>query len=639
MSNFTNPFLTDFDVYLYNEGTHNRIYEKLGAHITTKDNVAGTYFAVWAPNAEKVSVVGDFNCWNRDSTPLVKRGVSGIWEGFIPDVQEGFLYKYAVTQKNGTTVLKADPYAFFTEKRPATASIVYDLSGFQWGDHEWMNIRQGVVSQVEPMSIYEVHLGTWASSSLESHCPLTYLELSEKLVKYVKEMGYTHIEILPVLEHPFDGSWGYQVTGYYSVTSRYGTPKDFMYFIDTCHREGLGVILDWVPAHFPKDEHGLARFDGTALYEHENPLMGEHPEWGTYIFNHGRHEVSNFLISNAVFYFDKFHIDGIRVDAVSSMLYLDYAKKPGQWIPNKYGGRLNLDSLGFIKRLNRTVKEFFPGAITIAEEATSFPKISTEVEKGGLGFSYKWNMGWMNDFLKYVGMDTLYRKYRHDLLTFSMMYNYSENFILVLSHDEVVHGKKSMLDKMPGDYSMKFAGLKVSYGFMFGHPGKKLMFMGDEFGQFIEWNDTKSLDWHLLNYESHQKLQKYVQELNKIYQGNPCLYAKDYEVDGFQWIDCNDKGRSVVSFIRSGNELKDILIFVCNFTPAAYYNYQIGAPFAGDYVELLNSDSEIYGGGNMGNLGKVTASKEPLHGKPYRLSLTVPPLSTLIFKPASTLQA
>lgn len=628
-----NSFLTDFDIYLYNEGTHNKIYEKLGAHVLIKNGISGTHFAVWAPNAVKVSVVGDFNCWNTGANPLKKRGNSGIWEGFIPKVSSNCLYKYSVTQKNGQSVLKADPYAFYTQNRPDNASIVYDIEGYDWEDEDWMANRVNASLHDKPMSIYEVHLGTWASSSEEYHCPLTYLELSERLVKYVKDMGYTHIEILPVLEHPFDGSWGYQVTGYYSVTSRYGTPKEFMKFIDVCHNAGIGVILDWVPAHFPKDEHGLARFDGTALYEHENPLMGEHPEWGTYVFNHGRHEVSNFLISNAVFYFDKYHIDGIRVDAVSSMIYLDYAKNAGQWIPNKFGGRENLESLEFIKNLNKTINNLFPGAVTIAEEATSFPKISRDIDSGGLGFSFKWNMGWMNDYLKYVSMDPIFRKYNHQLLTFSMMYNYSENFILVLSHDEVVHGKKSMISKMPGEYEMKFAGLRLSYGFMYGHPGKKLMFMGNEFGQFIEWNDTKSLDWHLLNYDSHNKLQKFVQDLNKIYLENPCLYVNDYSIEGFKWIDCHDKSRSVVSFLRKGKKSKDLLIFVCNFTPVTYYDYRVGVPLEGEYEELLNSDSEIYGGGNIGNFGKAKTLNQPIHGNTYSLNLIIPPLSTLIFKP------
>lgn len=628
-----NSFLSDYDIHLFLEGRHNKIYEKLGAHIVNFDSKNGTYFSVWAPNAKSVSVVGNFNNWDKTKNKMSLRTNTGIWETFIEDIAENELYKFSIDQLDGTESLKSDPYAFFSQHRPDTASIVYNLEGYEWNDSLWMEARKEKKSATSAMSIYEVHLGTWASSATSEHRPLSYTQHADKLVNYVKEMGYTHIEILPLSEHPFDGSWGYQVTGYYSITSRYGTPKEFMYFVDICHQNGIGVILDWVPAHFPKDAHGLARFDGTALYEHEHPLLGEHPEWGTYVFNHGRKEVKNFLISNAYFLFQIFHIDGIRVDAVSSMLYLDYARKPGKWLPNKWGGRENLDTIEFLRHLNITIHESFKGVLTIAEEATSYPMVSKPVYLGGLGFDYKWNMGWMNDYLKYVSLDPIYRKYNHNFLTFSMMYNYNENYILVLSHDEVVHGKKSMLDKMPGDYDMKFAGLRVTYGFMFGHPGKKLMFMGNEIGQFIEWNDSKSLDWHLLGYEKHSKIQKYVKDLNLLYQSHSSLYEEDYVEHGFEWLDCNDADRSIVSFIRRSKDSEDELIFICNFTPVVYENYRVGVPYNCEYMELLNSDSDLYGGTNIGNMGKVTSINEPLHGKDYSINVVIPPLSTLVLKP------
>jgi len=485
----------------------------------------------------------------------------------------------------------------------------------------------------KPVSIYEVHLGSWATVPEEGHRPLTYIELADKLVDYVKKMGFTHIEVLPVAEHPFGGSWGYQITGYYSVTSRYGKPEDFMYFVDKCHQNDIGVIIDWVPAHFPKDGHGLARFDGTALYEHLDPRQGEHPDWGTHIFNYGRHEVRNFLIANALFWFEKYHIDGLRVDAVASMLYLDYAKKEGEWVPNKWGGKENVEAIEFMRRLNSTVFKYFPGVMMIAEESTSWAMVTSPVYTGGLGFSFKWNMGWMNDFLRYIGMDPIYRKYHHNNITFSMMYHYSENFILPLSHDEVVHGKGSMINKMFGDLWCKFAGLRVSYGFMYGHPGKKLLFMGNEFGQFNEWNYKQSLDWHLLEFDLHKKLRKFVHDLNMLYKTERCLYELDYDVKGFEWLDCNDKDHSIVSFIRRSREEKDFLVFVCNFTPVAHSNYRIGVPYDVFYREILNSDSYIYGGSNMGNLGGVHADNYQIHNRPYSISLQIPPLSILVFKP------
>jgi len=627
------PVLTDFDLHLFNEGNHHRIYEKLGAHLCTVKGVKGTLFAVWAPCAKRVSVVGNFNRWDGRRHQMRTRGSSGVWEIFIPGVWEGELYKYEIKTRNNELYLKADPYAFYSELRPGTASVVYDLDKYKWNDDAWMKERDSGNFFDKPVSIYEVHLGSWARVVEEENRFLTYTEFAHKLVDYVKEMGYTHIELLPITEHPYDGSWGYQVTGYYSLTSRYGKPEEFMYFVDKCHQEGIGVIIDWVPAHFPKDGHGLARFDGTALYEHCDPRQGEHPDWGTLIFNYGRHEVRNFLVANALFWFEKYHIDGLRVDAVASMLYLDYGKKPGEWLPNKWGGKENVEAIEFLRRLNTTVFRYFPGVMMIAEESTSWALVSRPPYVGGLGFSFKWNMGWMNDYLRYISMDPIYRKYHHNYLTFSMMYAYSENFILVLSHDEVVHGKGSMINKMPGDYWQKFAGLRVSYGFMYGHPGKKLLFMGGEFGQFIEWNYKQSLDWHLLDYEMHRKLQKYVKDLNMLYRSEKALYELDFSKEGFEWIDCSDADHGVVSFIRRGRNKEDVLIFVCNFTPVIYFNYRIGVPYNVSYREILNSDSKIYGGNNIGNMGELHAEEIGFHNRPYSFTLTIPALSTLIFKP------
>lgn len=627
------PVLTDFDLHLFNEGNHHKIYERLGAHVCETDGIHGTLFAVWAPCAKRVSVVGNFNQWDGRRHQMRCLGCSGVWEIFIPGITQGEIYKYEIKTYNSEIYKKSDPYAFFSEVRPNTASVVYDIDNYAWSDCEWIKSANKGNSFDKPVSIYEVHLGSWAAAPDEDDRPLTYRELAVKLVDYVKEMGYTHIEMLPVAEHPFDGSWGYQVTGYYSVTSRYGNPEDFMYLVDRCHQNGIGVIIDWVPAHFPKDAHGLARFDGTALYEHEDCRQGEHPDWGTHIFNYGRNEVKNFLISNAVFWFEKYHIDGLRVDAVASMIYLDYGKKQGEWIPNQWGGRENVDAIEFMRQLNTTVYNYFPGAMMIAEESTSWALVSKPPYVGGLGFSYKWNMGWMNDYLRYISMDPIYRKYHQNNITFSLMYAFSENFILVLSHDEVVHGKCSMLSKMPGDYWQKFAGLRASYGYMYGHPGKKLLFMGGEFGQFIEWDYKRSLDWHLLGYDMHRKLQQYVKDLNQLYKSEKALYEVDFSYEGFEWIDCNDNDHGVVSFIRKGKDWHDMLIFICNFTPVVYEDYRIGAPFDMFYEEVLNSDAEVYGGSNVGNFGGVHAEQASLHGKPYSLRLRIPPLSTLVLKP------
>jgi 1,4-alpha-glucan branching enzyme len=627
------PVITDYDLHLFNEGTHHKIFERLGSHLMAVNGVKGALFAVWAPCAKRVSVVGDFNQWDGRRHQMRRLGSSGVWEIFIPGICRGDKYKYEIKTGKGEIYVKSDPYAFYSELRPGTASIVYDIEGYAWNDGSWICERDGSNIFEKPVSIYEVHLGSWARTGEAGETFLTYRELADRLVKYVLDMGYTHIELLPVTEHPFDGSWGYQVTGYYSVTSRYGSPEDFMFLVDECHRHGIGVIMDWVPAHFPKDGHGLARFDGTALYEHMDMRQGEHPDWGTHIFNYDRHEVRNFLVSNAVFWFEKYHIDGLRVDAVASMLYLDYGKKPGEWIPNKWGGRENVGAISFLRQLNTTVYKYFPGVMMIAEESTSWPLVSKPPYVGGLGFSFKWNMGWMNDYLKYISMDPIYRKYHHNNLTFSIMYAMSENFMLVLSHDEVVHGKCSMLSKMPGDYWQKFAGLRVSYGYMYGHPGKKLLFMGGEFGQFIEWDYKRSLDWHLLGYEMHGKMQRFVKDLNRLYAGEKAMHEVDFSYEGFEWIDCSDSDHSVISFLRKGKDWHDMLIFVCNFTPVVHYNYRVGVPFDLYYSEVLNSDSEVYGGSNVGNMGGVRAEQHSFHGRPYSVNLQLPPLAVLVLKP------
>jgi 1,4-alpha-glucan branching enzyme len=631
------PVLSEFDIHLFSQGNHHRIFDKLGAHITTINNVSGTLFSVWAPCARRVSVIGSFNQWDGRRHQMRQLGSSGVWELFIPLVSQGDIYKFEVKSPTGVLCAKSDPYAYRSEVRPAKASIVHNMDDYVWNDSDWMSQREAKDVFTEPLSVYEMHLGSWVTASepdQNGDIFLNYRVIADKLIPYIKYMGYTHIELLPVTEYPFDGSWGYQVTGYYSVTSRYGTPQDFMYFVDQCHQNGIGILLDWVPAHFPKDANGLARFDGTAVYEHSDPRQGENTEWGTLVFNHGRLEVRNFLVSNAVFWFDKYHIDGLRVDAVASMIYLDFLKKPGQWIPNKFGGNMNLEAVEFLKQLNTTVFSYFKGIMMIAEESSSWPMITKPPYMGGLGFTFKWNMGWMNDFLKYVSMDPIYRRYHHNNITFSLMYAFAENFVLVLSHDEVVHGKLSMLNKMPGDYWQKFAGLRASYGYTYGHPGKKLSFMGNEFGQFIEWDEKKALDWHLLDYEMHKKMQTFVRDLNNLYTREKALYQVDFNYSGFEWIDCDDNEHSVISFMRKGIDYHDMLIFVCNFTPAVNDGYCIGAPFDLDYQLVLNSNYEKYGGYDIDAENVIyKALQEPLHGRPCRLRLTIPPLSVMVFRP------
>lgn len=625
------PVITDFDTHLFNEGSHQEAYEKLGAHTTVINNVKGVHFAVWAPNAKAVSVIGDFNAWDNRRHQMRIIGSSGIWEIFIPGMSEGDVYKYAVKTGYGKVKDKADPYGYFSEVRPKTGSIVWNINKYKWNDGKWIEKRSASQNLAKPMSCYEVHLGSWKRMPEQDNRSLNYRELAVQLTQYVKEMGYTHVELMPVAEHPFDGSWGYQVTGYFAPTSRFGTPEDFMYFVDYLHQNDIGIIVDWVPGHFPKDDHGLADFDGTALYEHADPRKGEHLDWGTKIFNYGRNEVRNFLISNALFWLGKYHIDGFRVDAVASMLYLDYSRKAGEWIPNQYGGRENLEAISFLKRMNELVYEKYPGTTTIAEESTAFGGVSRPTYVGGLGFEFKWNMGWMHDTLVYMTKDTIYRKYHQGTLTFSMIYAFSENFILVFSHDEVVHGKCSMINKMPGDMWQKFANLRVLYTYMWTHPGKKLLFMGQDFGQWDEWGELKSLDWHLLDYEPHNKLQKLIKDLNKLYKNEPALYEVDFEPFGFEWIDFYDSDNSVISYIRKARN-GDFLVISLNFTPVPRYEYRIGVPHLGFYQEMLNSDSADYWGGNVGNNGGMEADPIGWQGRPYSLKITLPPLGGVIFK-------
>lgn len=623
---------SDFDIYLFKEGNHFKCYEKLGSHIIEVDGQRGTYFAVWAPNAEKVYVIGDFNGWK----PLHPLGVrwdgSGIWEGFIPGVDKGTKYKYYIISKYGYQLEKGDPYAFFWEVPPATASIVWDLE-YKWNDEEWMKNRAKRNSFNAPISIYEVHLGSWRRVPEEGNRFLTYRELAEWLPKYVKDMGFTHVEFLPVMEHPFYGSWGYQTVGYFAPTSRYGSPQDFMYLIDKLHQNEIGVILDWVPSHFPDDGHGLSFFDGTYLYEHQDPKKGYHPHWHSHIFNYGRNEVRNFLISSALFWLEKYHIDGLRVDAVASMLYLDYGRAPGEWIPNKYGGRENLEAIDFIRRFNETVYENYPDTQSIAEESTAWPLVTRPTYIGGLGFGMKWNMGWMHDTLFYFSKDPIYRKYHHNNLTFSIWYAFSENFVLPLSHDEVVYGKGSLLNKMPGDKWQKFANLRLLFGYMYAHPGKKLLFMGGEFGQWDEWYHETSLHWSLLEYPEHQGIQRWIKDLNKLYRCEPALHELDFDPGGFEWIDFSDSDQSIISFIRKAKDSNDVILVVCNFTPVTRFNYRVGVPFKGYWKEILNSDLFIYGGSNQGNKEDVQAEEIPFHGRPYSISLTLPPLGVIFLKP------
>ena len=631
------PVLTDFDLHLIGEGSHYKTYEKLGTHIMEINNIKGVHFAVWAPNARRVSVIGDFNRWDGRRHPMRILGASGIWEIFIPGLNEGELYKFEIKSRQKKQIFeKSDPYAFYSEIRPKTASIIYDINKFQWNDTEWIKMRSKKNWHESAVSIYEVHLGSWMRVPEENNRYLTYRELAERLIRYTKKMGYTHLELLPVTEHPLDASWGYQTIGYFSATSRHGKPEDFMYFIEACHQNHIGVILDWVPAHFPTDGHGLGFFDGTCLYEHQDPRKGFHPDWGTKIFNYGRKEVRNYLISNALFWCEKYHIDGFRVDAVASMLYLDYSRKEGEWVPNIFGGRENLEAIDFIKRFNEIIHQYHPGILTIAEESTAWGGVSKPVYLGGLGFDLKWNMGWMNDTLEYFSKDPVHRKFHHNHLTFSLLYAFSENFILVLSHDEVVHGKRSLLNKMPGDMWQKFANLRLLYGFMYSHPGKNLLFMGGELGQWDEWNHDKSIDWHLIQFAPHRCLQKFVVDLNRIYQSEPALYERDFHYGGFEWIDFHDSDNSIISFMRKAKNPDDLLIIVCNFTPLPRPGYRIGVAKNSHYKEILNSDSQIYWGSDMGNAGGVNADKVPWHAKPYSIKITIPPLSIVIFKPERT---
>jgi 1,4-alpha-glucan branching enzyme len=625
--------LSDFDVYLWSEGTHYRAYEKLGAHLTERDGVAGTQFAVWAPDARRVSVVGDFNGWRPGADPMRPVDSSGIWERFVPGVGQGTLYKYAITSRHrGYRVEKADPYGFAAETRPQTASKVWDLSGYDWGDADWMGYRGGVNSLGAPISIYEVHLGSWRRVPGEGSRWLSYRELAPALADYVHHMGFTHVEFLPVSEHPLDASWGYQTVGYYAPTSRFGTPQDFMFLVDFLHRRGIGVLLDWVPAHFPRDQHGLGYFDGTHLYEHSDPRLGEHRDWGTFIYNYGRKEVSNFLISNALFWLDKYHIDGLRVDAVASMLYLDYSRKEGEWVPNEYGGRENLDAIAFLKLFNEVVYGEYPDVITVTEESTAWPMVSRPTYVGGLGFGLKWDMGWMHDTLSYFALNPVHRKYHHDKPTFRMLYAWHENYLLPLSHDEVVHGKGSLLRKMPGDDWQKFANLRLLFGWMFAQPGKKLLFMGGEFGQWHEWNHDTSLDWHLTDFPPHQGVQRWVRDLNTFYRGEPAMHQLDCQQAGFEWIDCCDHEASVISLMRKGRKPGDEVVIVCNFTPVPRHNYRVGVPRGGRWDEVLNSDAPLYGGSGQGNMGGVTAAPLPSHGRDYLLNITLPPLGMAAFR-------
>ena len=622
------PTLSEFDRHLFGAGTHYEIYEKMGGRLMTHEGARGAAFSVWAPNAKAVSVIGDFNNWDARRSPMRRLGESGIWELFLPAAAEGDKYKFHVTQCDGRVVDKTDPYGVYAEVRPNNASVLYPLKRYKWKDRRWMTARRKYDFRAAPMNIYEVHLGSWKRA--EGNRFLSYTELAEQLIPYVKEMGYTHIEMLPVEEHPFDGSWGYQVTGYYAPTSRYGSPDEFKQFVDACHQNGISVILDWVPAHFPKDDFALARFDGTALYEHQDPRLGEHIQWGTYIFNYGRKEVANFLLANALYWMDIFHIDGLRVDAVASLLRLDFCKEEGQWLPNVYGGSENLEAIEFLKHMNSVIAEREPGALMIAEDSTAWPGVTKKVEEGGLGFSLKWNMGWMNDFLSYIKLDPIYRKYHQNKLTFGMAYHYAENFVLVLSHDEVVHTKSSMIGKMPGDVWQSFANLRLSYGFMMGHPGKKLLFMGGEFAQYSEWSEARSLDWHLLQYADHQEMQAYVKELNHLYAEESAFWAEDFDPNGFQWIECDDAESSIVSFVRRSQEKE--LVFLCNFTPVVHRGFSLGVPQEGVYHERLNSDAARFGGSDVINAVPLQSRAEPAGRCPFRVELDVPPLGMVILE-------
>ena len=627
--------ITEFDTYLFAEGKHYDVYEKFGAHPMTIDGVKGTYFAVWAPHARRVSVVGDFNMWDGALNPMQMMQTSGIYELFIPDVAPGAVYKYQILTRDGEILYKADPYGNQCQVRPDNANVVADLTGYKWKDTDWIENRKQQTRETElkkPMAIYECHLGSWKKKIEDSDFGFyTYRELAKMLCDYVKKMGYTHVELMGIAEYPFDGSWGYQVTNYYAPTSRYGSPEDFMYFVDHMHENGIGVILDWVPAHFPRDEHGLGRFDGMPLYEHPDPRRGEHPDWGTYIFDFGRNEVSNFLTANALFWVEKFHVDALRVDAVASMLYLDYGKQDGQWLPNKDGGNENYDAIDLLRKINTVMEERNPGAFLIAEESTAWAGVTAPASMKGLGFLYKWNMGWMNDFLEYMKMDPYFRSFNHNRLTFSLSYTYAENYVLVISHDEVVHLKCSMLNKMPGVEMDKFANLRTAYGFMYGHPGKKLLFMGQEFGQLREWSEARSLDWFLLDQPLHKKMQKWVADLNHMYTTYDACYYNDNNQMGFEWTKVDDANTSIIAFVRRGKTVKDQLLFVCNFVPVERKDYWIGVPCLTEYEEIINSDAKIYGGSGTKN-GKVKAFEEKCDRMPYAISIDIAPLSMMVFR-------
>lgn len=649
---FRSPKLTDFDIHLFTEGNHHRIYEKLGAHLMTLDGVSGVYFAVWAPNARNVSILGNFNHWDGRKHQMRKFG-NGVWELFIPEVGVGERYKYEIKNWEGHIYEKTDPYGFYQEIRPKTASIVSDLDAYEWNDQDWMEQRRHSDPMTQPVSVYECHLGSWNRAAMSEPHKLpdgtiepavqaveldpggrffTYRELAEKLIPYVKELGFTHIELLPVAEHPFDGSWGYQVTGYYAPTSRFGSPEDFMYFVDQCHQNGLGVLVDWVPGHFPKDGHGLAFFDGSHLYEYEDPRIGEHKGWGTLVFNYARNEVRNFLVANAVFWFDKYHIDGMRVDAVASIIYRNYCREDGEWTANKYGGCEHIEGADFLRQTNHVLFSYYPGILSIAEESTSWPMVSWPTYVGGLGFNLKWNMGWMHDMLDYFHMDPWFRQFHQNNITFSMWYNHSENFMLALSHDEVVHGKSNILGKMPGDDWQKFANVRCLFAYMFAHPGKKTLFMGMEFAQWKEWNVWGTLQWEMLQFEAHQGIQRFFVDLNKLYRSEPALYEQDFAEEGFQWIDCSDNNHSVVSFIRRAKDTGEFIVTVCNFTPQPHSHYRIGVPEPGFYTEMFNSDAREYGGSNMGNLGGKWTEEWWYHNSPYSIDLCLPPLGVLMLK-------
>jgi len=624
------PIISNFDLHLHTEGTLHRAWETFGAHPQVIDGVPGVRFAVWAPAALSVTVTGAFNDWHDTRHPMRLRD-GGVWELFLPGIQSGDVYKYRVKSRHNDYVqLKCDPYAFRAEVPPLTASVVHEWTGYQWTDAEWMDHRAKTNWLEAPMSVYEVHLESWMHD--ENGRPLTYRQFAQILVEYVRRLNYTHIELMPIMEHPYSGSWGYQVTGFFAATSRFGTPEDFMYFVDACHRAGIGVILDWVPGHFPKDAHGLAWFDGTALYEHADPRQGEHRAWGTHVFNYGRNEVRTFLVSNALFWLEQFHIDGLRVDAVASMLFLDYGREHGEWIPNQFGGRENLEAVEFLKQFNIAAHKV-PGAITIAEESTSFGAVTHPVYMGGLGFTMKWNMGWMHDMFNYFKLEPVFRRFNQSNITFSLLYAFTENFLLPISHDEVVHGKSSLVGKMPGDEWQRFANVRAFLAYMYGHPGKKLLFMGQELGQYEEWDWQGQIRWELLEFHFHRKLQALIAELNKLYKSQPALYEVDTSFNGFEWIDFRDVDASVIAFLRRGKNPDDFLVFVCNFTPVPRHHYRIGVPRDGNYMEILNTDSSAFGGSNMGNMGWRNADAHKSHGHPFSLSLTLPPLAVVVFQP------